>query len=60
MSVEIESADQSAELTLYRDTARPGYVLAEATTFGDAGAWSEPLGSFKIRDLMIALHALSA
>lgn len=59
MSVSAENVDQSAELTLYRDDARPGYAIIEATTFGDAGAWTEPFGSFRIRDLLIALHALT-
>lgn len=54
-----ENIDGSAELTFTRDPNNPGCVTVEAFTFDDEGTWTEPLGSFCVRDLLIALHALT-
>lgn len=54
-----ESIDQSAELTFTRDASRPGYVHVEAAIFESIDhtvMW--PLGTYRLRDLLIALHAV--
>lgn len=62
MSTSSENIAGDVELTFTRDPDNAGHVFLEAVTFRNesSGAWTEPLGSFDIRDLLIALHALTA
>lgn len=60
MSTSSESVEGDIELTFTRDAARPGYASIQVTYLGEEGAaFFDILGSFDIRDLLIALHALT-
>lgn len=58
MPTSSESIDQSAELTFTRDASRPGYVHVHADVFDGEDSYSYPLGTYSLRDLLIALHAV--